>query len=487
MPVKLNADVIESFAGVFLSTRYDNPRPTPPFHRECWALYASDDKQCEVVAPRSHAKSTGLTFAYILAEVCFRVSDYVILIGSTEDKAAEQLSNISEELHTNEDLRREFGIVSFESDQKTEIIVVHDDGHRFRILARGSEQKIRGAMWKGKRPNLIVCDDMEDDEQVENIERRKKFRRWFFRAVVPALSKSGKIRVHGTILHDDSLLARLRKNKTWKCLFYKAHESYSDFSNILWPEQWNAIDLRKIQQSFEAEGDSAGYSQEYLNTPRDNEEAFLRKQDFLPMSEEDWDAKKIYYAGADFAVSKKDKANRTSFTVGGQGATNLLCVVDHRVDRWDSIEWIQEIFSIDAQWGLRAFFVEDGVIWKSVYPMIETEMRKRDHYINFIPLLPVKDKGVRGQPYRKRMRAGGIHFDKQAEWYPSFEDENLAFIPGKDAILDDQFDSAATLCLGIEKEIAPEEDDDIDGEDDVDSYEMYLQEQEMDRNAVTGY
>ncbi|MDN4634759.1 hypothetical protein QCD71_24960, partial [Sphingomonas sp. PsM26] len=81
--------------------------------------------------------------------VCFRVSDYVILIGSTEDKAAEQLSNISEELESNEDLRRDFGIRAFESQTKTEVIVVHDDGHRFRILARGAEQKIRGAMWKG--------------------------------------------------------------------------------------------------------------------------------------------------------------------------------------------------------------------------------------------------------------------------------------------------------------------------------------------------
>jgi hypothetical protein len=326
-----------------------------------------------------------------MAEVCFRISDYCILIGSTEDKAAEQLSNISEELHENQDLRREFGIQSFESDTKTEIIVVCDDGYRFRILARGSEQKIRGAMWKGKRPNLIVCDDMEDDEQVENVDRRRKFRRWFFRAVVPALSKSGKIRVHGTILHEDSLLARLRKNKTWKCLFYKAHTSYSDFSNILWPEQWNATELRKIQQSFEAEGDSAGYSQEYLNTPRDNEESYLRKQDFLAMSEDDHDTDKRFYIGSDFAVSKKDTANRTSFTVGGQDLDNTLNVVDVRVGRWDSSEWIEEMFLLDVKWHPLIFFVEDGVIWKSVYPMIETEMRKRDHYINFVPLLPVKE------------------------------------------------------------------------------------------------
>ena len=261
MTVKLTSALIEAFAGTFLSPRYDDPRPTPVFHRQAWELYASAEKQAGVIAPRDHAKSTGLTFDYILAEVLFRTSNYVILIGSTEDKAAEQLSNISEELESNDDLRAEFGVVKFESQTKTEVIVCCDDGHRFRILARGAEQKIRGAMWKGKRPNLIVCDDMEDDEQVENKERRAKFRRWFFRAAKQALSKSGKIRVHGTVLHEDSLLARLRKNKMWKFLFFKAHESYNDFSGILWPERWTAQELRNRQIEFEEDGDSGGYSQ----------------------------------------------------------------------------------------------------------------------------------------------------------------------------------------------------------------------------------
>jgi hypothetical protein len=153
---KLTAELLESFAGVYLSPRYDEPKPTPPFHRKAWTLYTSTHPQVGCDAPRDHAKSTGLTFDYILGEVCFRISDYVILIGSTEDMAAEQLSNIREELAGNDDLRRDFGISHFEKEATTDIIVVCTDGHRFRILARGSEQKIRGKMWNGKRPNLIV-------------------------------------------------------------------------------------------------------------------------------------------------------------------------------------------------------------------------------------------------------------------------------------------------------------------------------------------
>lgn len=483
--LKLTAELIEAFAGMYLSPRYDDAKPTPEFHREAWELYASDHKQCCVIAPRDHAKSTGLTFDYILASVCFRDADYVILIGSTEDKAAEQLSNISEELETNEDLRRDFGIRSFESQTKTEVIVVHDDGHRFRILARGAEQKIRGAMWKGKRPNLIVADDMEDDEQVENKDRRAKFRRWFFRAAKQALSKSGRIRVHGTVLHDDALLPRLRKNKMWKTLFYKAHRSYNDFSELLWPERWTAEDLRNRQIEFEEDGDAAGYSQEFLNTPLDNNERFLRKDNFIAMTADDHEQEKIYLVGADFAITKKDTANKTSFTVGGKDINNIVHVVDQHHGRWDTSEWVDKIFEIDGAWCPVAWIVEKGQIWDSVYPFLVKEMQARDHWINFIPKTASKDKATRGQSLRKRHKNRGMRFDKDMELYAAYEHELLSFTGVSDAKEDDCFDSTAWLSIGFDEMHEVDEEDFLDEEE-----EEFIREQRavrVQRSNSTGY
>lgn len=450
MTVKLNARLLEAFSGTFLSGRYDDAKPTPAFHRKAWALYSSPSKQAGVVAPRGHAKSTALTYDYILAECLFRTARYVILIGSTEDKAAEQLSNLSEEIETNVDLRREFGVSGFETQQKTEIIVKFSDGGRFRILARGSEQKIRGAMWNGARPDLIVCDDMEDDEQVENKDRRAKFRRWFFRAAKQALSRRGRIRVHGTILHEDSLLARLIKNKTWDFQFYKAHESYNDFSNLLWPEQWTAEALRNVQLEFEEDGDAAGYSQEFLNTPLDNNESYLKKENFLPMTDRDRDSDKIYIVGADWAISKKDHANRTSFTCGGKDSSNIVHIVGQVVGRWDSADIIEELFDFHQRWKPVAWYVESGQIWLGLKPFILKEMQRRDVWINFVERVPIKDKGIRGRSLQKRHKNGGMRFDKEASWYPGYEAELLTFTGVSDAIKDDQFDSTALVSLGFD-------------------------------------
>jgi hypothetical protein len=70
-----------------------------------------------------------------------------------------------------------------EKDTENDFIATFKDGYRLRMYALGMEQKVRGKSWGTSRPHAILFDDMEDDEQVENKERRAKFRSWFFRAV----------------------------------------------------------------------------------------------------------------------------------------------------------------------------------------------------------------------------------------------------------------------------------------------------------------
>ena len=500
-PIKLNAELIEGFAGVFLSPRYDGQAPTPPFHREAWELYASDSPLVCLAAPREHAKTTACAFVFILAEVLFRVSDYVILVGSTEENAAEILSNIIEEIRENDDLREEFGVAELERDSQTDLIVRMDDGHRWRVLARGAEQKIRGKMWNGRRPNLLVCDDMEDDEQVENKDRRSKFRRWFFRAARQAVSRRGRIRVHGTILHEDSLLARLMKNRAWKHLFYKAHRAFDDFAERLWPEAWSEERLRSRRQEFVEDGDAGGYSQEFLNDPQDNADAYLRRQDFIPMLQSDRERPKVIYAAADFAVSKDDMANRTSFTVGGKCTMNLLHILDERVGRWATLErdketgekvgWIMEMISIQNRWHPDFFFVEDGVIWKAIKEMLYNQLRVEDCPINIVEIPSVKDKATRGRVLQKRHRSGMMRFDKEAEWFPGYEAELLRFTGSSQATLDDQFDSTSLLCIGFEnyKAEAAEEEDFME-EDEISIRLQNRQRRQYGdggRSQVTGY
>jgi predicted phage terminase large subunit-like protein len=344
---------------------------------------------------------------------------------------------------------------------------------------------MRGLKWNGKRPGLILGDDLEEDEQVDNLNARKKFRRWFNRALIPCLRRGGKARIYGTILHLDSLLARLQRNAAWKCLFFKAHKGLADFREILWPEQFPQERLEQIKLRFVEDGDLAGYSQEYLNSPMADELAFLSPEGFLAMEEQDWRAPKRVKIGCDFAVSKATHANKTSFSVGGETPDNLLCVFDQRSDRWDTEEWMAEMFSLQIEHDPEEWVVEGGVIWNAVWPTIRRAMRERGVWMNFRVINPVKDKAARALAFKKRHRALGMRYAKEAHWYHSYEEVLKTFTAGAEAAEDDEFDSTAILVKGFEQEAPPDEDDyRTEEEDEFESQDPRLLE---GRDEVTGY
>ena len=218
---QLNSNIIAGFVRTVLSSKFETPVETPDFHKEAWDICCSKYTKVAVSAPRGHAKTTGITVSYGLATLMFRQRKFMLLVSDTEAQAMMFLGFFKEHLQDNEALINLFGLkrnddgkVIFIKDTESDIIVQFADGHKFRIIAKGAEQKLRGLIWNGTRPDIILCDDMENDELVLNKERREKMRRWFYSALLPCLSSQGVIRIVGTILHMDSLLERLMP-KQW--------------------------------------------------------------------------------------------------------------------------------------------------------------------------------------------------------------------------------------------------------------------------------
>lgn len=343
-----------------------------------------------------------------------------------------------------------FGGMRLKKDTSTDIIVEMHDGHRFRIIAKGSEQKIRGLKWGGKRPDLIICDDIEDDEQVLSKERREKFRNWFFSAVLPALSEYGVIRVVGTVLHMDSLLERLLNNSNWLSKRYQAHNK--DFSELLWPEMWPQKRLEAKRNEYIEEGFPEGYSQEYLNWPIDAESALFRRKDFLKIQEEDWNKPKTYYAAADFAISEKEKGDSTVIVVGGLDNEGYLYIVDVLKARMDSLEIMERLFEVNKRYEPEMFIFETEKVDKAIGPFLDREMMNKGEFFRIEKMTPTKDKIQRAQGIAARMRQGGVKFDHDADWFPDLQDEMMKVtrsgVRGKH---DDQLDAMAWLGLGINK------------------------------------
>lgn len=448
---KLKPEAIAGLTQAFLLPQYDDPAPIPTFHMEFWEACCSDHPFVAIAAPRSSAKSTAITHALVLASVLFRYKKNVLIISNTEEQGIGFLAGIKGELGENKELIETFGIAHFEIEAVRQIVVRFKDGAWFRIVVRGAGQRLRGTTYRNMRPDLIICDDIEDDETCENDDRRAKFRRWFLKVLLPLRSpSSGQIRMVGTILHEDSVLAQLMRSKSWKTLFYKAHNAFDDFSNLLWPDVWPEDKLREVRQAYIEQGEPELYSQEYLNDPRDLQNPFFDKNDLLPMQEADHKKYKEYYCGVDFAASEREDADFNVFTVIGVDDSGILYVVDVRrgrgADGWDTNVVINEFFVLQEQYGIEQFFVEGGVIWNTLEPSLLDEQVRRQQFFDCEAFIPSQDKKVRARPLQKLFRQHRVKVDDKAEWYHDWQDEILGF---PKAVKKDQVDSAAWTGIGI--------------------------------------
>jgi predicted phage terminase large subunit-like protein len=480
LSAKLDALTIKGFVQSCLQRKFDKPVASPDCHLEWWELCCSDHNQIAIAAPRKHAKSTSITLSFVLAAALFRQHQFILIVSGTEKQALFFLGDIKQELMENEDIIKLFGVKQFAKVSESDIIVEMTDGYKFRIMAQGANPGggSRGTKWDNKRPDLIICDDIENDEAVMNSDRRDKFRHWFYGALIQSRSSGGKVIVVGTILHMDSLLERLMPNlnskttqsndlkdwstsKTyWKSVKYRAHNA--DFSKILWEEQWSKEALQAERQGMLDQGLSDVYSREFLNYPIDESVAYFKRDDFISLTDEDRESRVEHYSAIDFAISTSERSDYTVIATVAVNPEGDLLVVDIRRGRWDANQIINEMFSVHKRYKPELFVVESGAIQKAIGPFLHREMQQRNTYINLHQVTPTKDKQTRARSLQARMRAGGIRYDKSKMWYPDLEDEMVRFPRG---VHDDQVDALAWIGLVLDKIIeAPTTEEDAQEE-----------------------
>jgi predicted phage terminase large subunit-like protein len=483
----IDADVIAGFTLSFLAAKYDNPKPIPKFHEEMWNLCCSREPKVAIASPRSHGKSTAITHAFILAMMLLRIKSFCLLVSDTESQAAGFLVDIKAELESNEALRAKFGVSKLLKDTETNIIVQMIDGHKFRVQAKGSEQKVRGIKWMNKRPDLILCDDLEHDEIVMNPDRREKFRHWFMNALIPCGSDTCWVRVVGTIMHLDSMLQRLLEDATWASLKFQAHNS--DFTEILWPEQFSKERLLDIRAGFEAQNNLGGYSQEYLNRPVADGSTYFNKDYFFDFGRDDRGTALLpnleYFAAADFAISEKERADFTVIMVAGVDPDGHIYIVDVRRGRWDAESITEELIATQMMWKPNVFTFEAGQIDKALAPYLNTEMRRRNVYMNIIRMTPTKSKTMRGRAIQGMVKSGFVRFDKEASWYPDLENELMTISDtGPRGTHDDHFDAFAYIGLTVDQYYEAQSDDELEQE----AYDQAIEDfHDQGRCKSTGY
>lgn len=268
-----------------------------------------------VVAFRGSGKSTMATTAYpIWAILGKQQKKFCVIFCHTRAQAKQHMMNIKQELENNELLKKDLGPFQEESDEWGSYSLVFKK-HGARISVASTEQSIRGIRHNEHRPDLIICDDVEDVQSAKTREGRNKTYNWLRGEVIPTGDRNTRLILIGNLLHEDSLLMRIKeeiKNGKAKGTF-KQYPLLDQDGLCLWTGKYPTekdIDEEKLKVASDV-----SWQREYLLRiiPSDDQVIYPEWVKFYdelhPTSHK---AYRGTYAGVDLAISASDAADFTS-------------------------------------------------------------------------------------------------------------------------------------------------------------------------------
>jgi len=401
------------------------------FQRLPYVVKKKEGAREVIGAPRGNAKSTFVTLCFNLWCLLTRRKRFAVILSDTIEQAAVHLAAIKTELESNPRLRRDWpydvgaGVVW----QAFEIILKNGA----KIMTGGSGRSIRGARNAQDRPDLVICDDIENDTNVARVEQRNKIEGWLDKTVDALGPPDGSMDliIVNTMLHYDSVCARKSRNPLWSSKIFRAVKKWPDRMDLWqrWEEVLNndgadaaEVFLAAHKADMEAGAEvlwpgiqpiamlmrkkalikDSAFNAEYMNDPTDPDCQTFAKLHFWT-ERRNW----LYVGACDPSLGKNNKSSDPSaILIGGYDReTGVISVVEAQIRRRVPALIIEDIISLQAEYGCLFFGIE-AVQFQSFFADKVSEAAAARHvHVPVIPLHNSIDKALRIesiQPYTER-------------------------------------------------------------------------------------
>lgn len=396
-------------------------------------LKDEDSINIAVAAARGDAKST-YCLILLLYVICHSLKHFMINISDILDVAAIAVEGVKVELESNPRLAYDFpDVVGQGRVWRAGEIVTRN---KIKLLAKGVGGRLRGLRHGARRPDLILLDDIENDENVESPMQRDKRTSWLNKAVDnlgEAGAKCDTVYV-GTILHFDSTLKRTMDNPVWTSRVFPAIERMPDRAD-LW-DQWEEVfradgmaaarefyrahqvamgkgavlswpDKRSLLELMEKKlksGDDA-FASEYQQSPLPKD-AMFKALTFWVDRLAGWQ----FFASCDPSLGKKGQGRDPSaLLVGGINREDgRLDVVEADIRRRVPSLIIDRMILLQQEFNCIAWFVESVQFQEFFRTQAMKEAATRHVPMPCFPVNPVADKELRIQRLEPAIRDGLI-------------------------------------------------------------------------------
>ena len=369
-----------------------------------------------VAAPREFAKTTITSFGYVLHQICHGRRHFIIIASDTEDLASDLTGYIYLELLYNERIKCDFGELVRNNWAVDDFVTLND----VRLKARGRGQRLRGLKHKQHRPDLIILDDVENDQQARSPDLVRKLLSWITGAIYPSIDAGGNLFWIGTILARKSALytAIHSEEEPWKHWTRRIYRALNDAPGgtgvspvqiSLWPARHPVATLLEQKRLM----GSLAFNREKQNNPLD-EEGVFQEAWFRFYYPADLTGKDLIVAGYfDPALAIGASADyKAIITVGLDRKEMIFYVLDAYIRRGSLDEALRAAFIRHEQWYYWRFGVEDVLFQRLLINEFQRLEKERKVILPLQPVAVKLSKEVRISRLSPLVERGQIRFCK---------------------------------------------------------------------------
>ena len=400
-----------------------------PFHEEWSDILLHGKGNFAIEAFRESAKTQIVIRANLLHALTFPQASrsYLVIICATQTTASKKLQEVSREFLASPDM---CGLVSEVKDNSGLSLEVHYyDGQKVRIEAYGKGAAVRGLSWGAKRPDLVIIDDPQDEEDARSETITASNWEWFMSDVY-FLGQSTRIFMIGNNLGERCIMEQVIKYAPQLNFTARRIPILDENGQSAWPEKWSVSEIEKERESAEYMGTTdIWYRNKMCQCISPDSQKF--KREYFRYYDRTPNLRNLnVYTTVDLAISQKVNADYSAIVTVGVNSAGHWFVLDVEYGRYDPTTTIDAIFAAVQKWHPLSVGIENVAYQAALQHFLEKEMPRRGTFFRITPLKAEKKKEIRIDNIQPRFAVGTVWFRKGATWLDKIEGELLAYPHG---------------------------------------------------------
>lgn len=349
-----------------------------------------------ICLPRGHGKTIVMKFILYWA-VMFSSKQFIAVVCNTASLAENLVADVWDFLLSPNSVAI-FG--------EMEVSIDRADMKKFRfrgrdiiIRAQGAGTKVRGLNVKNRRPDLFLCDDLQDAENAKSVTQAVELQKWFLGTLLKAGAPDNytviylgnmypDIKIPGAVERYTCILRNLQLNRLWTTWVVGA---ILEDGQALWPE------VRSLESLFEelemdmSMGEEDTFYAEVLNDPKGSRNIV-------------WDAGKVKEAHSllfegeqalfrfiilDPSLGKKKSDDQVAILV--EAWDDVPEITDLRVLQLSAPETVRHLINWMVETNTKLLVAENVAYQSTILQWFDSECSRFE--VSGLTALPVSPKG----------------------------------------------------------------------------------------------